>query len=537
MPLTSAPKASTAAPAVTSAPVLERLQYPLVAVFLVLFLIVGWVGREPTMNAAADDELVYLSLSKSLESGSYREIYKATAPLHVQYPPGYPAWLMVVRHTVGENLDLIRLSNLLLVALALLLIFLVARGLMGTRLALALLFLLALNRSLLTTGSLTSEGLFLLVSAAALALMLPSGRPDARRVTGVIALALFAFLTRAIGLALVLAVGAWLWSHRRRGPLLAWAASSVLVVGGWFTYSAIAREAISVRSYATEFARRIPASTGVLQHLAERVWHRGVVYATTIMPNSLSLPTIPGTLVDNWLWLVANAVCITAGFVVFWRRWRALALYLLCYLAMVLLWSWFSGRLLVPLIPFGLLALLLGARWATGLLPMPARKIALGALLVLLALGALQAGRERLSLYRQCDRNNPYGSPGCYGEAKLAMAAAGEYLRSHASPESILLTNQPASMNFLSSHPTEDAGTLLPAYRLRIGELIRSRNIRFILISNPWMARAFLSNCNQLRIANNLLPAALLLSTAEGGAAGSDACPALGEMVSQIPPE
>jgi hypothetical protein len=523
-------------PAVASASVLERLQLPLVAVILVVFLLVGWVGREPTMNAAADDELVYLSLSKSLESGSYREIYKATAPLHVQYPPAYPAWLIVVRHAVGEDLELLKLSNLALAALALVLFFLVARRLMGAGLALALLFLLALNRSLLTTGSLTSEGLFLLVSAGALALMLPSDRPDARRIAGVIVLALLAFLTRSIGLALVLSVGAWLWSHRRRVPLLAWAASSVLVVGGWFTYSAIAREENSVQSYVSEFATRIPTSTGVLQHLAGRVWHRGVVYATTIMPSSLSVPTIPGTLVDNWFWLLTNAVCIAAGFVIFWRRWRAAAVYVLCYLAMVLLWSWFSGRLLVPMIPFGLLALLLGARWATGLLSMPARKIALGALLVLLALGALQGGRERLSLYRQCDRNNPYGSPGCYGEVKLTMAAAAAYLRSHASPASVLLTNQPASMNFLSGYRTEDAGILLDAFKDNINDILRSRNINFILISNPWMARRFLADCKALRPAASFPPNGLLLSTAAAGEAASNACPALGEMVSRIPP-
>jgi hypothetical protein len=267
------------------------------------------------------------------------------------------------------------------------------------------------------------------------------------------------------------------------------------------------------------------------------VWHRGVVYATTMMPYSLSIPTVPGTTVDNWFWLIATTVLITAGFVVFWRRWKAAAVYVLFYLFFVLVWSWFSGRLLVPMIPLGMLALLLGARWAIGWLPLPARKVTMGVFLGLLALGALQSGQERVLLYRQCDRQHPYESSGCYREFKLALIAAAEYLRSHAAPTSVVLTNQPASVNFLSGHRTEDSSLLPDAFQDDIKKISQSRKIDYFLVNNPWMARRFLPSCHELRVATSLLPEVLLLVTSAKAEAASDACSALGEMVSQIPSE
>src|SRR5262245_3038431 len=106
------------------------IQNTLIAVLLVAFIAIGWRARPP-LGLGGTDEMVYWALSKSLESGSYREIYQASAPRHLQYPPVYPAWLVVVRHTLGDRIELVPAANLALVAGALLLLTLVARQLMG----------------------------------------------------------------------------------------------------------------------------------------------------------------------------------------------------------------------------------------------------------------------------------------------------------------------------------------------------------------------------------------------------------------------
>src|SRR5258707_12366947 len=74
---------------------LERVRYPIIALLLAGYLVVGWVGREPTMTKGAD-EVTYLALSRSMEHGSYRETFFAAAPRHLKDPPGYPAWLIRV---------------------------------------------------------------------------------------------------------------------------------------------------------------------------------------------------------------------------------------------------------------------------------------------------------------------------------------------------------------------------------------------------------------------------------------------------------
>jgi hypothetical protein len=216
--------------------------------------------------------------------------------------------------------------------------------------------------------------------------------------------------------------------------------------------------------------------------LAERIWDRGTTYATTHMPHALSEPTLSGTLLDNWAWLVLNAILMTIGFGLMWRRWRGAAVYVGGYVALVLAWTWFSGRLLVPMVPLGLLAILLGARWLAGRLPRPTGWIAAGAVPLFLVVGAVASGVERYTMYADCDRGDPYESSGCYAASKRALAAAARFLRSNADPADIVLTDQPASVNYLSGLATEGMAAWFPRHRGNVEDVVRSRKIGFILV-------------------------------------------------------
>ena len=529
---------------VTPRPWFERLQYPLLGAFLAVFLVVGWISREPPLQGAGDDEFVYLALSESLESGSYRETFRADQPWHVQYPPAYPAWLIPVRKLTGENLTAITASNLVLATLGLLVLFLAARQLLGVPIALGFLFLLTLNRSLLTASSLSSEGLFLLLASATLYWMLP--RPDAppRPAWPALVLALLAFLTRSIGLALVLAVGVWLWSRRDRRVLLAWGLASVLVVGGWLFYSSQSWADPTIATYASDFTAGMPESGGgVIAHLLGRVWKGGVTYATTHMPHAIALPTIPGTVVDNWLWLALTAFLMTVGLLLFWTRWRGAAVYVACYVGIVLLWPWESGRLLVPLVPFGLLALLLGARWVTGWLGVRAGRVAVGLLLAMLGWGAIESGWERLRLYRNCDREQPNQSAGCYDHWKLAIIAGAEFVRANGNPGDLVFTDQPASVAYFSGHLTLPAFIAWQAAPRTTAEVMRERGVRYILGYRSWHAERMLPSCAELRLEGYYPPEGLLLSLGGGSvpsgasAPGSDACQTMRRVADlQLPP-
>ncbi len=523
------------APAINRTGVLERLQYPILALLLLAFFVVGWRGREPSMRAAGEDEFVYLALSKSLETGSYRETFRPTAPLHVQYPPGYPAWLALMRKAVGENLDLLRVANLAMAAASLLLLFKVMRRLAGPGLALALLLVLVLNRDLLRmSGAVVSENLFLLTTTAALAWTVSADTADRPSPALPITLALLSFLTRSIGLAAVVGVGCWLWSRRRWRAFTGWAVASILIVGGWFSYTILAADS-SVRSYASDFAAVSAASGGSVLHLARRVWNHGVEYATSGLPGSLSLPTIPGTLLDNWAWLGVDAVLLIAGWLILWRSWRAAAVYVPAYLGLVLIWPYMDDRTLVPTIPLLLMAYLLGAHRVAQWLPLRGRRLALGGLLALLALGAGQGALERLFKYRDCDRANPWVSRGCYPDQTLALLAAARYLREHTTTTDIVLTPSPASMNYLSGHPSEVLSLLVRVPPESASDTLRTRRIRFVVVAVPWAARILLPTCGQYQLAADFPPFALLLSTSEPRNS-DNACPALRKLASNPPP-
>ena len=528
MSASSALNGAAAGPTVLRWGWLERLQYPLVGLLLLVFLLIGWQSREPPMQAAGDDEFVYLALSKSLENGSYRETYRVDQPWHVQYPPVYPAWLIPVRAVIGEQLTVISAVNLGLAALGVLLLFGGVRRLVGVPLALVWLLLLVLNRSMLTVADLSSEGLFLLLSGGTLYWMLAPPDSPPRKAWPAIVLALLAFLTRSIGLALVAGVGVWLWSRRDWKGLVGWAVASALVVGGWFAYSMSGWQDPSLASYASDFTAGIPDSGGgAVQHLVERVWQGGRNYATTHMPHSIGLPTIPGTLVDNWIWLVLTAVVMTIGFVLLWKRWRGAAAYVLCYILFVLLWPWESARLLLPLVPFGLLAILLGARWATGFLKPGARGIVLGAVLVLLGIGALQSGWERLALYRNCDRENPYQSPGCYDSRRLVLLAGSEYVRTHGKPSDLIFTDQPASVAFFSGRLTLPAWMAWHSGR-PAAQVMKERGVRYVISNRSWQAQRMLPGCEALRVEASYPPEGLLLALSDSTAGPQpDACGAL----------
>ena len=521
---------------------LARLQTVLAAALVVVFMVLGWMGRGP-IEIGAGDDVIYLSLSRSLESGSYREIYRASAPLQTKYPPAFPAWLVLVRRATGDRLDAIVVANLILVALAMLLLYAVARQFAGGWCALALLLLLGLSQALLWMGgSYYPEALFLLLSTGSLVATLSAERHGQRAVFAAIALALLAFLTRLAGITLVVAIGVWLWSRRKRIELAVYALASTLVVGGWFGYVRLASSVHTVRSYASEYGLRgSHIGGGAISQLTSRVWHNALVYGTELLPAGLSLLAIHGTRIDDWFWLVVNLTLLSTGIVVLWRRWRAAAAYLVLYAGLLLIWPWPIDRLLDPAVPLVLLTFLLGA-WRLALrLPVRARGPVLAGFVALLTVGATIGAAERVGRYRACDRANPFTNPGCFNEHKRSIVSASEYLREHAAAGDVVLAWRPSDVQFLSGHLGEHAELVLRAPAGDIAHELRERKIQHVLLTPIFaqergaLADGLLAACRELQVEARFQPQTLLLSTTVPVAPTADACPALSEFVRANP--
>jgi len=515
---------------------LERNSRLILGVLILAFLILGWRGRTPVHLAF--DELTYVSLSHSLEEGNYREPFSVSAPRHVRYPPGYPAWLLTLRKAGGESHDLVRAFNLAFVAIGIVSIYLILRQVSGAAVGLAAAFLLAFNPVLLETGAtLLSEAPFIGLSGAALAVCALSPPRSGRSAYLAMGLALASFLTRVIGISVVVAVGFWLWQRRNRSELIAFAVASLLVVGGWFTYTQLVPAEDAGISYANDLSggNLNPKRAGWSGPL-ERVADYAVTYATRGLPSALAFPTIPGTGIDNLLWLVAMAGLGAVGLIVLWGRARPVLWHVLLAALLILAWPWKLERLLVPLVPFAVAAILLGADRLTRTLPVPRRSLILAGLTLLMATGTINAAWERDVQARACDRSNPFQSEGCYSVESRNMAAASHYLRDHARSDAVVLTVSGAAVNYLSGLLTSPAAQVKrsqesPTLRLR------QLGIDYILITGhrqfekrhlgPWLLGA----CRDLRVEARFPPGGLILVPEPARTPLEEACGPLTRLV------
>lgn len=521
------------------------MQYGVVALFLALFLVAGWRARRP-LAIRGSDELIYVGLSHSLEHGEYRDNFLVGSPPHTKYPPAYPLWLIPVRHLTGESVDGIELFNLVLAAGALLLLYGVARRLLGSALAGALLFLLATTPVLLDwSSSVMSESLFLILSTGSLVAAFTADRKGGSAGPAMIG-AWLAFLTRTAGLALIGALGVWLLRRRRPTELWTFAIGSAVVVGGWFGYTWLAPGGLLGLSYENDLAAIGSTqgggggALGALVSLVTQASRTALYYATQTLPVSLALPTLRGTIVDNLVWQGVTAVLLGVGGFALRRTWRPAVWYLVFYGAMVVVWPWSYNRLLVPILPLLFFTLLFGADVLTRKLPLPARRLTLGVLVGLLGLGTIKGSLERDASRRSCDRSDPLHSAGCHSPEIRSLIAGIEYIGSRAGPQDVVLTSEPVTVNYLTGRPTVPSRVVVDLAPGRAAAWLRQLEVRFALLSSVRpgdrgpVAQALLASCRELQVAERLDPHTLVLIPTPPEEGSPDACAVLSRFLEDM---
>ncbi len=522
-----------------------RVQQLVLCALLAVFIWVGWIGR-PLLGLDRGDELTYIALSHSLESGSYRESFRPSAPAHVKYPPGYPAWLVVVRKATGERIDLIPAVNLGLAALSLVLLFGLAKRLEGGWFGLIVIAALMLNHGMLWIGgSYFSEALFVLLTTGALVATMRADDGDRRWAYVAITLALLAFLTRSAGVAMVFAVGAWLvMGKRHRNELLTYVALCAIVMGGWVAYASFGRNEAPVRGYLFDISP--PGFAGnqfSIIKVALRLVKATRDYLTALLPYELAFPSIPNSYLDNILCLMLLAICLPVGSMLLWRRSRTAVIYVVVYAAMVVSFPYVASRLLEPIIPLVMLVFLLGAWEWRRQLPVSARNIAIVALLLAVSVGAALSARDAVAEVAPCDRDNPYGSEHCYTIRGRSLALASKYVRDNAAPEEFALAWRAAAVHYLSGHKTESALIAEEFPRGQFADSLRVRNIRYVILTPTstmelgLLSNALLASCINFRLEHQYPGGVLLFSPTPSAAAADDACAALTEFKRLYPPQ
>lgn len=351
-----------------------------VALLVAMHGVIVWLVRAPTIGTGNDDA-TYLLLARALRDGHYRELFYVSAPIHSQYPPGYPALLALLGAPADGSIGTPILANIVLSCAMLVLLYDVVRR-WSPILGVVMLAVMALNPALIAAASrVQSEPLF----TAAVMLALWAVRPSAPRRLRWVAIAsvLVAALTRSAGTAVVAGVLAHFLLSRDWSSAAVLTGVALLTLVPWLAWTIVAPEKVAGRSYIADAVLDVvpdpstPGAAPAVQParpfpltLAHRVRYATRVYLSRKLPSQLGVPTVPGTIVDNAAWLLLMLTVAAVGCFAMWSRWRAALLAFVAYTGLLLLWPYAIARFLTPLLPVFLVITLLGA-WRAGVRVLP----------------------------------------------------------------------------------------------------------------------------------------------------------------------
>ena len=451
----------------------------LMIVIALVHLVLAWVVRTPGFGWGEDDATFFL-LARDLQSFHYRDIHDVLAPVHARFPPVFPAMLALVGKVTGNRLDVMLAFVGLCSAVSIVLFFDAARRSIGEDIALLMVAVYAINHTALSdAGSLMSEAPFKMFIA--LALWGASRDESARYAAVAVAGVVLAALTRSAGVVFLPALGAYWLLKRRYAWFLGLAAASLLVVAWlWFTFNA--PDADHRRLYVADLRGTQENMFDALARRLERIVPRARRYLTTMIPWTISVPTIPGTIVDNVVWLLLFLVLGLLGMLASFRRWTLAAFFLVAYGGLVLVWRFLFERLVQPIVPLIFAMMLLGCTVALRKYPRY-RFAALLTLSGLLAIGALQRTVPQVAERLACDRSAPADSESCWPGPEREFLALANWVRDSTPSDAVFLVSKERTFYVQSGRKTINQDRAHEEDSASIGGFLRSRGVTFTVLT------------------------------------------------------
>jgi hypothetical protein len=494
----------------------------------------AWRLCPPSLTPQSNDDGLYLLLGRSLRHLHYVDAHVVGAPIQAQYPPGYPGLLALGGALLGDGLWVAHATTILASLVALLLVFDVARRLVGTVPALGLLAALVLNVQFLSyASSIASEQPYLAASAGALwaLVVLPE---SGRRLWIAGGLGILAALTRSIGVTLVLAIGLLWLSERRYRAVAVFALLAAATVGAWLVWTALAPDQFSERSYSAALTRAY-AHRDLLAVLSARISRFVEVNIVRAPLAGLNVPSLPGTIIDNVAWLLLIIALAIPGFMTLWRRARIIPLYFIVFLIVLCLYPYKLTRFYMPVVPLQLLAMLVGLErigrgWSPRLLQASLLAICLG----IAARNAVDTRRD-LAEASACRSLTTATYPACFPPEGRAFLAAARFAAESLPPDAAVLTIKEAPFFYYTGHLVMHQQLPVVHAPDRVIDFITARGVEYVLLSaypgGAMVANALVPDCGRLELLLRVEPATYLLRVRSPGdpPARQDACAAIQE--------
>jgi hypothetical protein len=370
--------AVSSGPASTAMPDEARLVRLVPVVLTALVLIVAVLTVTPWPVGAYQDDAIYTVLAKALAEGDgYRMINLPGSPHATHYPPGYPFFLSLLWRlspNFPDNIVLFKFANAAWLAVAALGAWMFARRRLQLASAPAAAVAAAGTLTiivLLVTGVVLSEPMFMALLFPALLLSERAADEGSVRIAiaAGVACAVLA-LVRTIGAVIIPAALLVLLHRRQIRAALAMGISAAACLLPWQLW---------VSAWQHEVPPVLTGKYGAYgQWVAQGYQDGGVEFARDIVIRNLAatlefLGFIFMPVTSNWLRAVAFAiVCMLAavGLAVLAKRARVTALFLVAYIAVVLLWPFDPTRFLIAIWPVltlgGVAAVMAAWQWRPG---------------------------------------------------------------------------------------------------------------------------------------------------------------------------
>jgi len=446
-----------------------------------LHVVLAWLVRSPGL-AWGEDDAAFLLLARDLQSFHYRELQDVLLPAHARFPPVFPAMLALVGKVTGNQLDVLQAFVGLCSAVSLFFIFDAARRTVGDEIALIAAALFAINpTALVDAGSIMSEVPFKLFIALAVWGVVRE-KEGTRFVVLAIVATVLAALTRTAGIVLIPALGLYWLLKRRFRWALGLAVASIAVVA-WLAFTFNAPDASDRRLYVAELKVADGNVSNQLVTSLQRIVPRTRQYLGNYIPWSLGVPTIPGTPIDNAIWMAALFVFGLAGLVALMKQWTIASVFLLSYGALLMYWKYGFDRLLRPVVPLMLVTILTGLS-VTGkrFFPRHSRWVVL-AFGAALALGALVRTGADVSSHLRCDRSAPADSPSCWASHDRELLKLAHWVRDSTPPNAVFFVSKERAFFMHSSRKSINQDGALREDSTTIADYLRSRGVSYTVLT------------------------------------------------------
>ena len=500
---------------------LSRRTLLLVGLVLCAHAVLAWHLRIWGVTSG-DDDAGYVLLARALRDGHFRELHDAALLVGAKYPPGYPALIAVISLIAGESVTAILVTGIAASVLALVLVFDTVRQRWGTTLALIVLTLSAINPAVVqNAGRLMSEAPFM--AFLVIALWAAARKPQTAGMAVLAgAAAIAAGLTRSAGITLMPAIGLFWLLQRRYLWVATFTVVSSATVGAWTAWTIFAPDAKARDLYASEAIAFVGTASSPLMAFANRTMKNIIQYSTQFLPNTLPVPSVGGTRVDNVLAVVILAVLLAVGLVAVWRRWRVAMLFLVLYAMLLVLWAFPIERFIEPIAPLFLLAVLLGTAIIGRRFGQRAGVIAVAVVAIAIGGRAVATDAALLAAADRCDRTNPTASAGCVTPDEMAFFNAAAYIKQTTDTGALVITAKPRPFYYYSGRRTIVQNVVLNGPLPQIPERVAESGADYVLVTGlGYWATEFRDDmtkaCESFTVVREFPPRTVLLRQRKDG--------------------